>query len=334
MIKSVTNESSSRLFNMYRTAKIALFLLFTTKLLAKDIKPPIVFTKAELVNAYTTRIPFKVIDQLIVVEASLLDQSGNFIIDTGSQMLILNSNYFKSNNRFREKTYERSGVNEKIEHAKQKFLNSFKLNAMTVDQLKADVIDLSHFEETKKMKLLGIIGHSVLSNFEVFIDLHLNQMTLTKTDKNGERLSDKVYAEKISDSFSFKMKRHTIILDAKIGGRPVKFGLDTGAEYNQLNKKLDSKILKYFYPTKNMKLTGASGKQIKVKSGKLYRVSLTENIYFGPMTTVLADLKYMNDAFGARLDGVLGFEFFKQKRTIINYKKKLLYFIDYPIPKY
>lgn len=319
---------------MYRLAKLILILVISSKLFAKDVKPPIVFPKAELLNAYTTRIPFKVIDQLIVVEASLFDKTGNFIIDTGSEMLILNTNHFKFSENYNEKTYERAGVNHTIKNAKQKFLNSFKLRAVSLNQLKADVIDLSHFEETKKIKLLGIIGYSVLSNFEVFIDLHLNQITLTKTDRFGKRLSDRVYAEKITDSFKFKMKKHSIILDAKIGGRPLKLGLDTGAEYNQLNKKLDDKILNYFYPNNNLKLTGASGKQIKVVSGKLYRLSLTKNIYFGPMTTVLADLKYMNEAFGARLDGVLGFEFFKQKRTIINYKKKILYFIDYPIPKY
>jgi hypothetical protein len=30
----------------------------------------------------------------------------------------------------------------------------------------------------------------------------------------------------------------------------------------------------------------------------------------------------MNTVFGTKLDGILGFEFFAQKRTIINYKKK------------
>jgi len=33
-----------------------------------------------------------------------------------------------------------------------------------------------------------------------------------------------------------------------------------------------------------------------------------------------------------QLDGILGYEFFAQKRTIINYKKEKLYFIDYPLP--
>ena len=105
----------------------------------------------------------------------------------------------------------------------------------------------------------------------------------------------------------------------------------TAAEYNQLNKRIDSEILDYFYPGKELKLTGASGKKMQVLAGKLYRVKLSDSIYFGPMKTVLTNLKKMNSAFGTNLDGVLGFEFFAQKRTIINYKKRKLYFIKNPI---
>ncbi len=178
---------------------------------------------------------------------------------------------------------------------------------------------------------MGIIGYSVLKDFEVFIDMHLNQITITKTDKNGKRLSDRVYAEEIQDSIDFKLKKHTIVLNAFVGNKKVKLGLDTAAEYNQLNKNLDSEILDYFYPSKELKLTGVSGKKRTVLAGKLYRVRLNDSIYFGPMKTVLTNLRKMNNAFGTHLDGVLGFEFFAQKRTIINYKKKKLYFIKSPI---
>ena len=61
------------------------------------------------------------------------------------------------------------------------------------------------------MNLLGIIGYSILKDYEVFIDMHLNQMTLSKIDKFGNKLSKKVYLEKIVDSINFTLKNHTII---------------------------------------------------------------------------------------------------------------------------
>ena len=122
-----------------------------------------------------------------------------------------------------------------------------------------------------------------------------------------------------------------MLLEGTIGQRPATFILDTGAEYNQLNENISHSIKAFFYPTSTLKLTDASGRTKQVTQGKLYRVQLSDSIYFGPMKTVLTNLRQMRQAFGTSADGVLGFEFFKQKRTIINYKKKVLYFIAQPI---
>ncbi|WP_299116391.1 aspartyl protease family protein [uncultured Winogradskyella sp.] len=323
---------------MHQSIKIIIILFFSAKLFATEAvppkaKPPIIFTKAEIVNATTTRIPFKIIDQLIVVQVELLNQEGNFIIDTGSESLILNSQHFKPTRKYRDDGKSKSGVHRAIENIKEKHLDSLSFNRLSLKKLNADVIDLSHIEKAKKIRLLGIIGYSILKDFEVFIDMHLNQLTLTRIDKNGDKLSNKVYAEAINDSIDFELKKHSIILEAFVGNNKVKFGLDTAAEYNQLNKNINSEILAYFYPSKELKLTGASGKKKKVLAGKLYRVKLNDSIYFGPMKTVITNLRKMNNAFGTNLDGILGFEFFAQKRTIINYKKKKLYFIKSPIIK-
>jgi hypothetical protein len=310
---------------------IVIFICLSFRLYAIDDNPPLIFFKAERINDVTTRIPFKLIDHLIVVEAALLDKIGNFIIDTGSESLILNSNYFRPTRKYREDGQEKNGIHNSIDNVRQKHLEALSMNSLNLNQLNADIVDLSSIENLKRVTILGIIGFDVLKNFEVFIDLHLNQITLTKIDKYGNHLAEKIYAERIQDSLDFKLNRHTIIINAFVGKRKVQFGLDSAAEYNQLNETIDSKILAYFYPGKKLSLTGASGKQIQVLAGKLYRVSLKDSIYLGPMKTVLTDLKKMNSAFSSKLDGILGFEFLMQKRTIINYKKRKLYFIKSPI---
>ncbi|WP_299117186.1 pepsin/retropepsin-like aspartic protease family protein [uncultured Winogradskyella sp.] len=316
---------------MHQSIKLLIALFISVKVFATEARPPIIFSKAEFINETTTRIPFKVIDHLIVVEAQLLNQEGNFIIDTGSKTLILNSQHFKTHYGSIKSQEEINGVNGTIETVNEKYISALSIKALQLNKLNADVIDLSHFEKVKKINLLGIIGYSILKDFEVFIDMHLNQITLTKTDKHGERLSKKVYAEKFQDSIDFKLKKHTIVLTGFVGGHEVKFGLDTGAEYNQINKKLNKKVLDYFYSNQTLKLTGASGKSKRVIAGNLYRFKLNDNIYFGPMKTVLTNLRHMYGVFGTNLDGILGYEFFRQKRTIINYKKRKLYFIKNPL---
>ena len=100
----------------------------------------------------------------------------------------------------------------------------------------------------------------------------------------------------------------------------VTFGLDTGAEFNQINSRINKKVLKHFYPKKRIQLTGASSKKIEVLYGDLHRVKLTDKIYFGPMKTIITNLNNMNKAFGTNLDGILGHDFFAQKRTFLRFE--------------
>ncbi|MCK8479723.1 hypothetical protein [Psychroserpens algicola] len=291
------------------------------------------FPHAEILNKHTTRIPFKLIDNLIVIEAELLNKKGNFIVDTGSETLILNKAHFETRIPHNAKTKQTSGVIDVIDYPIEKRLKQFKIKGLILEDKNSDVIDLSHIETSKKIHLLGIIGYNILKDYEVFIDMYLNQITLSKLDSEGQKLDPRGYLEPIIDTINFKLKKHTIVLETFVDKHKLKFALDTGAEYNQLNKSTSKKVLNYFYPSKRLMLVGASGKKIEVLAGKLYRVKLTNTIYFAPMETILTNLNQMNEAFGTSIDGVLGYEFFRQQRTIINYKKEKLYFVEYPLNK-
>ena len=323
---------------MYHQSKITIVFLcffmanlcvFAEESLKKT--PIISFPKAEILSEHTTRIPFKLVDHLIVIEAELLDQKGNFIIDTGSETLILNANHFKGNTSLFGSERKTTGVIDIIDNPVEKHLKEFIIKDLLIEKKTSDLIDLSHIEVSKKIHLLGIIGYNILKDYEIFIDMYLNQITLSRVDKYGEKLDNSVYLEKVIDTIAFELKKHTIVLNAEINGEDLKFGLDSAAEYNQLNKRNKKKVLKYFYPSQRVLLSGASGKKLEVLAGKLFRVKLSDNIYCAPMETMLTNLNQMNEAMSMGLDGVIGYEFLKQHRTIINYKKEKLYFIKYPI---
>jgi hypothetical protein len=297
----------------------------------EKIKPPFSFSDAEFINNYTTRIPFKLVDHLIVVKANIFNIEGNFIIDTGSESLILNKILFPNLYQHQSNNQSATGILNSVENTYQKQIRGFILQNFKLENKSSHIIDLSHIEKSKRVKFLGIIGYNILKDYEVFIDMHLNQITLAKLDINGERLDKNVYLEKIVDTINFSLKEHTIVINGTINDQKVKLGLDTAAEFNQINKRINKKALKYFIPKKRLKLSGIGNNKIEVLAGNLHRVKLSEKTYFGPMLTVLTNLTKMNEAFGTSLEGVLGFEFFAQKRTIINYKKEQLYFINYPI---
>lgn len=291
----------------------------------------VAFPQAEILNQYTARIPFQLIDNLIIVKAELLGKKGNFIIDTGSEALILNKVHFPLKYAHHKKNQEMTGVVSIIDNPLERRLSSFTIENLVLENKNSDVIDLSHIETSKKIKLLGVIGYSILKDYEVFVDLYLNQITLSKTDHKGRKLDPRGYLEKVVDSVGFQLKNHTIVVSASINGHSLTFGIDTAAEVNQINNKTHRKALTYFIPNNRILLTGAGNKQIEVLAGNLHRVKLSETVYLGPMHTILTNLDNLNKAFGTSLDGILGYEFFKQKRTIINYKKEKLYFVPYPL---
>ncbi|MEY8847675.1 hypothetical protein AB9K26_02610 [Psychroserpens sp. XS_ASV72] len=319
---------------MHRLCFILLFITLQLFSSNKKTAQLLSFPEAELINVNTTRIPFKLVDHLIVIEANLLDQTGNFIIDTGSETLILNKSHFKGRQSFHDQHEQTSGVLNIIDNPLERRLQEFIIKDLVIEDTFSDVIDLSHIEKSKKIHLLGIIGHDILKDYEIFVDMHLNQITLSKVDSKGHRLDKTKYLERIIDSVDFKLKKHTIILEAMVNGKKLKFGLDTAAEFNQLNKRANKTVFEQFFPKRRLQLLDASGNQLEVLAGKLYRVKLTDSIYFGPMHTILTDLSQMNTVFGTNLDGIFGYEFLKQQRTIINYKKEKLYFVEKPINRH
>lgn len=313
------------------TAIVLLLCYASLQASEEDTSLDILFPEAEFLTHYTTRIPFKVIDQLIVVEAEFLNKKGNFIIDTGSETLILNKKHFPKGQRLTKKKTQTTGVTRIIDQPYERKLSEFILSTFNFKNKKSDVIDLSHIEKSKKMHLLGIIGHNILKDYEIFIDLYLNQITLSKVDKYGNKYDDKVYAEAITDSLDFDLKKHTIVISGTINKEKVRFALDTGAEFNQLNKNSHKNVLKKFRPMRTLSLIGAGNRKVKVLAGKLYDFRMSKTQGVGPMYTIVTNLRKMQEAYGASVDGVLGYEFLKYKRTIINYQKEKLYFIKSPI---
>ncbi len=291
----------------------------------------IIFPDAEYITENTIRIPFSLADHLIVIKASVNGQKGNFIIDTGAESLILNKVHF--NDFYDHRSRSTSGVSSTVDKTILAKIDKLTLNTFKIKNIDSDVIDLSHIEKRKKEEILGIIGFNILKNYEIFIDFYLKQITLFKTTLSGNRIDKEIFLEEIADSVSFKLKKHTIVLNCFVNNEKVNFGLDTGAEINQLSSQVSKKVKQNFRIVRRVKMLGAGKGEKQVLAGKLYNVKLNNRIYCGVMRTILTNLSGMESAYGTKLDGILGYEFIAMKRIIINYKKEKLYFVTHPYVK-
>ena len=281
------------------------------------------FPQAVMADVHTIHIPFKLVGRLIAVEARIDTLSGTFFLDTGAERLLLNQNYFKG--RRQSGVTAAIGNTGKLETVLHRRVDSLHWDNLFFLNVNANVLDLSHIENKKKLQLLGIIGYQVFKDFEIFLDFQLKQLILTRLDKKGNRLDPDGIWETPYDSLDFKLHRHLIVLEGNVQGTPLKFSLDSGAELNLLDRRIKRKVLDHFEIRKRVKMSGAGQQEIEVVAGTLYEVTCG-NQYSKGMRTLLTSLTQMNGNFGVRVDGVLGYEFLSTRRTLINYKKKKLFF--------
>lgn len=261
------------------------------------------------------QLPFRLAGKLIVVKAEIDGLKGNFILDTGAPALLLNTARLEkagapcvSNAR---------GVTGKVNQVSLLEIRHFKSYQLDLYNIPAQSFDLSHLERARNIEVLGLIGYEVLKYFEVEVDYETQMVTLWRLHKTGKRI-------KASDTLPayvhrFQLNGHVPVAAIRLGGKKLRFALDTGAEANLLDNDLDPATLETcFSVSRRVMMSGTGKARIEVLAGNMQHFSLGE-INFKPMRALVSDLSYLNQAYSARLDGVLGYEFFRQRKISINY---------------
>ncbi len=284
----------------------------------------ITFHRAEVLSEHAVRLPFELAGHLLAFEATIDGVTGKLVLDTGSETLLLNGRHFEGETDNDLLAYGQTGAVEQVSTSR---VNGLQWGQFRLHRLDGHVIDLSHVEDQKHLMLLGMLGFSALEEFEVFIDFFLQQITLVRLNKQGERLDTNAILEFPEDSLAFRRSGHFIVLEGEVDGKPLTMALDTGAEINLLDRRVPPRVRRQFRILKRSLLTGAGGQRVEVLAGNLFRLRVAHRRY-GPMQTLLTNMDEINEICPQRLDGILGYPFFAHKRMAINYRKETLYFFQ------
>lgn len=310
---------------------LVVFHILIGQLRAEDVTalPPVhnmvdlVFPQSYQESSNTIYVPFRLVGRLIMVEAQVDTVVGNFFFDTGAERLILNEKYFVSDYALPD--VGSIGTTGLIEETKVRQIDSLEWDNIVFRQQNAHVVNLNHLEAKKKIRLIGILGYEVFKDFEIFLDYQLGRIVLTRLNKQGYRIDPDVIRMAPYDSLSFRHEGHAILVNVEVEGVKMVFALDSGAELNLLDRRIRKKVLKKFEVLKRVKMVGVGNKEVEMLAGVLRDVQIGELRSVG-MRTLLTNMADINRAFGITLNGVLGYEFLFNKRTLINYKRKKLYF--------
>jgi len=260
----------------------------------------------------TSIIPFTVVEGMILVEATMNQQKGNYIIDTGAPTLVLNEIPTQQGQ------IAGQGISQGIV-TDEVMVEHFNWSGIAKENVNAFKVDISHLEAVSGETIAGIIGYDILKEVELFVD-YAAQTVQVQPVKNTSTPSQQPLAV-----IPFTMQAHLPVIKVKVGKKKLRLALDTASETNILDdrflKKLDANLLT------EHRVGEIQGVDQEIKQVQLANIQSTivKDLPFDNMAYLFTDLSHLKSQSGLYIDGLLGYPFLKQGKMSINYEERKIY---------
>lgn len=272
-------------------------------------------------KSFYKSMPFLISKSQMVVEATINGKKGNFVVDSGTPMaLMLNSNFQSyTGTKQISNTMDVSG---QMSNTYEVNIDSFEWNGLIFNDVYAMTTDLDDLGRRLNVKsFAGTIGYALLKNYIVDYDYENNQLKLW-TDKPSMK---KHYSIKSEQIIPFTMAHHIPVINAKIGDKDFRFGLDSGAETNMIDPIWQDELEGMYEIIGMEELYGASANHQEVLKVSMRDFSLNKASY--TMNFMFAQL-YGGQHKETQIDGLIGNQFLTSRKTIVNYIDNELYLIN------
>ena len=267
----------------------------------------------------TLVIPIKRAGNLIVIEAQIDTLEGNFVLDTGAPYLVLNETYFRDLPHVAEQ--ESAGINGVAGSSFTTYIRNFNILDLHYPRLRADVTDLSSIENSKGIKILGLLGTRLFSDFAITIDLFRNTLYIQKLDENGNiPPAEKVFHDRFMVS-PFRILNDVILMKGTVNDNSLWFAFDSAAETSLLDYRRSKKLMPDMEVVSRSKIMGIGGTSIEVIYTRFDNLVVGDRKYM-KNRILITNLEKMGNAYGYKIDGVLGYDFFVRGIFTINFVKK------------
>ncbi|MBX2876340.1 MAG: aspartyl protease family protein [Saprospiraceae bacterium] len=259
-------------------------------------------------NSY--KIPIEIVRGMIYLEAEMNGTKGLFILDTGAPSLIVNQDKADGQQA------DALSLNAGIQVVETK-VESFKIGGIRQRNLDALALDLSHLEQASGRQILGLVGYNVFEHFALLFDFDQQVLFLSPSSQKVQPSLNQPEA-----TLPFTLHDHLPIVTVSIGKKQLKFGIDTGAASNLLDKRfleeVTSSSIQYL---PNEEIQGLDRRVQIVQAAKL-TVNGEEGWDFGRSKFLFTDLSFLREHTGCQIDGLLGSPFLAKMDFSIDYPKR------------
>ena len=242
----------------------------------------------------------------------------DFILDTGAGTSLLSSDLAKQLDVKVIGSKEGHSAGEKVSVSLAK-IDFLAVGGIKLSDVDVGVVDLANIGKTIGAKIDGDLGYNFLKHFRISIDYRDSEI----------RLDDPKRVESLSRSAKTEIPirlaspaKPLILVDVHANGRgPFQFAIDTGTSTTAIAPELAKQLGVESSPVGPGTTGGAS---VDFSAGSLPSFQLG-GAKIDNMAVVVADFFTMlNAAIGAKLDGIVGYNFLRNYKVVIDYPGETL----------
>lgn len=269
-----------------------------------------------LISASDVVIPFKKINDLIIIEAVIENKKGSFILDTGSDALFIDQN--NQNPSATQQTYQT--LNGDVETGAVTIKN-FYLGSIKKRNVQAFTISLSHLENHVCLDLSGIIGTSIINPHSIYIDFTTMMVHLYKNVPDHSILAFK-------NVLDFDFENGVPVVLVSLQNTEYLFMLDSGASIHLIDNSLINHHSSLFTAlNKSVSLETLTSSTSVNKTDKYLLDGLNiQNHSLRNLTFLSMDFTPIKAEFSKSLMGILSLSCISKDGIFIDFKNHKIYF--------
>jgi predicted aspartyl protease len=257
---------------------------------------------------------------LILVPVHINDTGAyEFVLDTGAGTSLLSPELARKLSVESTETKEGQTAGGKVQ-VSMGSVESLAIGRAKVENVQVAIMDLSDLDKAVGAKIDGDIGYNYLKNFRVTVNYKTHTLRLAQ---GQHETIGKAVLNEISFSLAAPAKP-LVLVHALVNGKGAyQFALDTGNSTTMISTELaDSLKLK---ATPIPAITTGGGHTAAAAIGSLDSLAVGR-ARIQNLPVVIADvLNMLSQVTGAKLDGIIGYNFLKAFTVTIDYPNQVLH---------
>lgn len=286
------------------------------------------FTEASFIDSDTASciIPFSRAGNLILIKAKADTTEGNFILDTGAPGLVLNATYFRNYPSDNYHEEEQASITGTGSAAMKTVVNHFTLGTFHYYKAGADIVNLGNIENSKGVKILGLLGMELFRQCEMIFDYEKNLIYLHHISRKEAKTyrHDMLKDTSAYTVFPIDITENRIMVKTEMAGKKLLLVIDCAAESNLLDSRLPDKIFEQVTINQRILLTGAGSNKVEALAGEMKGFKIGQRAIEN-LPVLIANLEKTCFSFGGCVDGVLGFDFLSLHKIGFNFVTRKMY---------